>query len=565
MSDYFDLGPYRRSVSTESDDSQRWFDRGLNWTYGYNQDEAIRCFMRAIEADPECAMAHWGLAYAHGPYLNKEWRFYADDELDETLPVMYAGAQRALALASDAPPVEHAMCEALTARYPSPDAAELGVMEGWNHDFADAMVGVYERFPVDRDVIAICAEALMMRTPWKLWDLDTGEPAQGAATLQILDTLQSAFALEESQSLGTHPGVAHMMCHTVEMSQTPERGLPAADALRAFAPSNAHLLHMPGHIDVLRGNYHDAVVTSAHAIAADHAYLAEVGPFGQYTAAICHDNHLMMFASMLLGRWGTAIEAADTIGSIVTDEVLVRSTPSFQITLEAYVSMRMHVFVRFGKWAEILDQEPPREQDLYPVTTAMDHYARAIAHASLGREGAARAEIKRFDGAFEGISPDRHLFNNTSLTVLAVAREMMEGEVAYHRGDHKTGFDHLRRAVRLNDELNYTEPWAWMHPPRHALGALLLARDHVEEAEAVYRADLGLDDGVRRPLVHPDNVWSLHGYVECLQRLGKTDILAAWRAKLDVAVGRAGVTITSSCACRLDAGHADEGCGDDCH
>ena len=83
----YDLGPYSRPITTVSEEAQVWFDRGLNWTYGYNQDEAIRCFHRALEHDPECAMAHWGLAYANGPYINKEWRFYSDDELEVVVPL----------------------------------------------------------------------------------------------------------------------------------------------------------------------------------------------------------------------------------------------------------------------------------------------------------------------------------------------------------------------------------------------------------------------------------------------------------------------------------------------
>ena len=80
----------------------------------------------------------------------------------------------------------------------------------------------------------------------------------------------------------------------------------------------------------------------------------------------------------------------------------------------------------------------------------------------------------------------------------------------------------LREAVRRDDNLSYTEPWAWMHPPRHALAALLLEQGHVAEAEEVYRDDLGLSGRVQRCTQHPDNVWALHGLVECLERCGET-------------------------------------------
>ena len=47
-----------------------WFDRGMVWTMGFHHEEAIACFTRALAADPQCVMAHWGIAYCHGPNYN---------------------------------------------------------------------------------------------------------------------------------------------------------------------------------------------------------------------------------------------------------------------------------------------------------------------------------------------------------------------------------------------------------------------------------------------------------------------------------------------------------------
>ena len=90
-----------------------------------------------------------------------------------------------------------------------------------------------------------------------------------------------------------------------------------------------------------------------------------------------------------------------------------------------------------------------------------------------------------------------------------------------------------------------------MQPTRHAYGALLVEQGHVEEAEAVYRADLGLDGSLARAYQHPDNVWSLHGFHECLMRLGKHEEMQMIKQRLDLAIARADVTIESSCYCRL--------------
>src|SRR5262249_54755689 len=73
---YFDLGLYNRKVTASSPDAQLWFDRGLNWLFGFNHGEAIKCFQKALKHDPECAMAHWGMSYAAGPNYNLPWHRY---------------------------------------------------------------------------------------------------------------------------------------------------------------------------------------------------------------------------------------------------------------------------------------------------------------------------------------------------------------------------------------------------------------------------------------------------------------------------------------------------------
>lgn len=129
---------------------------------------------------------------------------------------------------------------------------------------------------------------------------------------------------------------------------------------------------------------------------------------------------------------------------------------------------------------------------------------------------------------------------------------MLDGEISYRNGDFDVAFEHLRSAIALDDALPYDEPWGWMQPTRHAYGALLLEQGRVEEAAAVYAADLGLDPTLNRPCQHPGNVWSLHGYHECLQRLGRAGEAVIIGRQLELATARADVPILASCACRLD-------------
>ena len=80
----YDLGTYRRPVTTGSEKAQAWFDRGLAWSYGYNHEEAVACYRRALDADPGCAMAWWGVAYAAGPNYNKPWEAFDEEDADTT-------------------------------------------------------------------------------------------------------------------------------------------------------------------------------------------------------------------------------------------------------------------------------------------------------------------------------------------------------------------------------------------------------------------------------------------------------------------------------------------------
>ena len=545
--DYYDLGGFGRPVTTTSDDAQTWFDRGLTWCYAFNHEEAVRCFQHAIEADPACAMAHWGLAYAIGPNYNKDWEAFEGQELIDAVATAHGAVTRASELAGAGTPVERALIGALRARFPKDTPAED--CAPWNDEYAAAMRKVYAEFGDDRDVASLCAEALIGRTPWQLWDLQTGEPAEGADTAEAMAVLERGMA--GSNGARPHPGLLHMYVHTMEMSPFPERALRAADQLRDLVPDAGHLVHMPTHIDVLCGNYRDVVTGNRRAIVADRKFLEREGALNFYTLYRCHDYHFTIYGAMFLGQPEPALEAAAELQATLTEELLRIEVPVMADWLEGFVPMRLHVLVRFGMWDEILAEPFPDDAQLYCVTTAMLHYAKGVAHAATGDLAAADEQRRLFREAHARVPDTRYLFNNTCLDALAVAGAMLDGEIEYRRGRFDAAFAHLRRSVELDDNMLYDEPWAWMQPTRHALGALLLEQGHVEEAEAVYRADLGLDSTLSRPCQHPDNVWSLHGFHECLTRLGKQAEADIVRPRLQLALAQATVPVRSSCFCRM--------------
>jgi tetratricopeptide (TPR) repeat protein len=237
----------------------------------------------------------------------------------------------------------------------------------------------------------------------------------------------------------------------------------------------------------------------------------------------------------------------------VPEAVLRIESPPMAEFIEGYLTMKQHVLVRFGKWREIIAQKLPEDQQLYCSNVAMIHYAKAVAHSALGNVAEAEAEKALFVAAKARVPDSRLIHNNTVLALLEVAEAMLNGELEYRKGNHDIAFAHLRRSVELSDALPYDEPWGWMQPPRHALGALLLEQGRTEEAEAVYRSDLGLDGKLSRACQHPDNLWSLHGLHECLVRRGEKVESVLIKQRLDLAQARAEVPIKASCFCRQTA------------
>lgn len=551
---YYNLGPFHRPVSTSSKETQAWFDRGLVWAYGFNHEEAIRCFEEAIRHDEQCAMAHWGLALVLGPNYNKPWHVFDDDERKEAVRRSNR-AVRDAQVASHASPMEKVLVEAMRCRYPQ-DSTILNYSL-WNQNYADAMGRVYQMFRDDLDVVALYADALMNLTPWELWNIKTGRPAFGSRALEAKEVLDQALSRKDATK---HPGLLHLYIHLMEMSPVPEKALEAAEHLRILVPDAGHLNHMPTHIDILCGDYRRAMASNLDAIRADESFLARQGPVNFYTLYRSHNYHFRIYAAMFAGQLNVALETAEHLEDTIPPELLRVQSPPMADWLEAFLSVRIHILIRFGRWSDLIQLPLPLDTSLYCVTTATTHYGKAIALAAMGKVREAEHEKIAFCDSINTIPSSRRLFNNICIDLLQIARVMLDGELEYRRGHFKTAFDHLRRAISLEDNLPYDEPWGWMQPVRHAYGALLLEQGHVHAASKAYATDLGLDTTLPRAMQHPNNVWALHGYRECLLRLGRQAEAQILHQQLKLAAATADVDIASSCFCRLGSGPEKQKC-----
>jgi len=549
MSYNFNTGTYSFKVSTKSIDAQLWFNRGLIWAYGFHWEEAVTCFKESVKADPDCAMGWWGVAYSVGPEYNRMWHQLDEIELPLVLSECFKASQRALELNSNVTPMEKDLINALAVRHPSDCAPDN--FDDWTEAYADAMRIVKKKYPTDPDVSALLVEAIISRTPWKLWNLNSGKPSEGASTLEAKDILEEAMADVELKGSHPHAGLLHYYIHVMEMSPTPEAALRAGDIMRTLVPDCGHLLHMPTHIDFQCGNYNDVVERNSEAIESDKKVIARDGNLNLFAGSVIHNIHFKLYGAMFMGNYSSSMEAISQFDELVPEDLLRIKSPPMANLYEGYYGLKYHALIRFGKWQKIIDLEAPTDPDLYLVTTTIYRYAKALAYAALGDVPSAIKEQKLFQISFKMVPDERVMFNNKCVDLLKIADAMLNGEIEYRKNNFEVAFKHLNQAIKNEDTLPYDEPWGWMQPARHALGALLLEQGQVERAEEVYKADLGFDSSLIRARRHPNNVWSLHGLAECLKRQDKKIELGLISQSLSLAMGRADIPIKASCFCRL--------------
>ena len=513
------LGEYSRQVTGASAEAQDWFNQGIRYTYGFNQDQAAACFARAALASPGCPMAWWGIAHILSVDINNQE--VSSDEATWAVTAL----REARRLASTATPLEQALIQAEQARtvLSPPGSKERAHLD---KAYSQAMAQIWSRASQDPDVGALYAESLMLLQPWNYWTPDY-EPVERAE--EIVALLEACLKLSPR-----HPGAHHFYIHMVESSGEAERGIPSADILGSLMPGSGHLVHMPSHIYANVGRYADAVSVNEKAVALDRAYFAAYQKPTFYLNYYAHNIQFVTFGAMMDGRRALALEYVDKLEELIPDSIIKQ----FAMYMDGMNAMRLHVYIRFGMWKEILAH--PQYAEFRKVSRALRRYARTVAFANLGQTKQARLELARLDSAIAAAPKEWVIAFNPAHTVLGLARKVAQAETCWREGNPAQAIALLKETCATEHQLVYTEPPAWMIPLRHALGAIQLASGDALGAERSYREDL------RK---HKENGWSLLGLQQALERLGKVEEAKALQARVDEAWTRADVTPPASCYC----------------
>ncbi|MCE3261190.1 MAG: hypothetical protein K0R43_269 [Pseudoduganella sp.] len=497
---YKDLGKLHMSVTTRSPRAQAYFDQGLRLLFAFNHAEAARAFRAAQQADPQCAMCHWGEALVLGPNIN------APMFPDAVAPAM-AAAERAAALAGHASPVEQALVRAVGRRYaaqPGPDRAPLDLA------YAAAMTEAARSFPNDDTVQVLFAEALMDLSPWNYWEAGGASPK--GRTAELVDALERV--LERNPS---HPGAIHYYIHAVEASTHPEKALPHARRLAQQIPGAGHIVHMPSHIYYRLGYYKEALQSNIDAIAIDEKYFSGASSDPVYKGAYYpHNIHFAMVSALMGGDGKTTLQTTQRLEKAITPDLLRAIPPLQPVRAAPYFA-----HVQFSSPDTLLALPEPGTE--FVLLRAMWHYARAIGFARKGmwqesqRQIDAIAAIEQ-KGDFKPLTD----WGVPGPAIAQTARLVATGKLAEARGELPQAIKSFTEAVAVQDSLPYTEPPYWYYPVRQSLGAALLKAGKLDEAEAAFRASFAKT---------PSNGWALRGLVEVYDKRGDKAAAAATRKR----------------------------------
>ena len=499
------FGDLHRDIGSDAPGAQRYFDQGLRLAYGFNHEAAGRAFAEAARLDPDCAICAWGQALVLGPNINLPMA-------PELAPQAAALARKALSLADNATPADRALIEALALRYRDPAPADRTALD---QAYADAMAKVIARFPGDDDAQALYAEALMDLTPWNYWS-PAGKP--NADTPKILAAIETVLARNPK-----HIGAIHYYIHAVEASDDPARAERLADTLGDLAPGSGHLVHMPAHIYIRTGRYHDATLANFRASAADKDFLAVCrGSNGMYPLGyVPHNWH---FATLSAGLMG-----ARTLATQASEQTLQRADMAQLDALnfmQHYVVVPMQTEVRFGQWDAILARAQPPAPQPYP--TGIWHFARGMAQLRKGNAAEARRELDALQRLADDEALGKLMIGTTNLAgdLLKVGAGVLRGELASSQGRHDEAIASLRAAATLEERLTYNEPADWPLPVSNYLGNALLKAGRPAEAAAAFQRDLRM---------FPKNGWGLYGLAQAQEASGDRQSAARTREQFRAA------------------------------
>ena len=492
------LGRVSFPVSCTAEARDR-FEHAMAVLHSFWFEEGPRAFGAVLEADSNCAMAHWGLA------LNAWGNPFAGGPSGAALREGTQEAERASAKPARSLR-ERGFIAATAALYRDSASASNAVRL---QAYADTMARLYRDYPTDTEVAIYHALAQLATAP----RTDTTF-AQQKRAIAILDPL---FARHPD-----HPGLAHYIIHSADSPRLAALGLAAARRYASIAPAAPHAQHMPSHIFVRLGLWDETVAANWRSYNSGVAHAKATGPWTT-TGEGLHALDYAVYGYLQRGQDSAARAAVAVAQS-------ARISPATNVLIGHYnrTAMAARIPLEQGDWAAAAAFPAP-DPAVMPVTAALSRFTRAVGGARSGRAQAARAEVAELDT----IAMDLATRGETYWArVVGIKRDAAAAWVQFATGDTSGGLATARAAAET-EEVTDKHPVtpAELLPARELLGDMLLAAGRYPEARDAYRATLLREPGRARSLfgaaraaqLAGDRATAKAGYREFLKLMGKAD------------------------------------------
>jgi len=433
---------------------QKPFERGVALLHSFWYEEAEKEFKQIGRDDPECAVAHWGVAMSLWHQL---WNHPEDAVVKEGMAEVKAG--QALKPKTDR---ERDYLAAIGTFYS--EAAKSDYQTSATA-YSNAMEKLHERFPDDHEAAIFYGLSLLASEP----DNDTAfdNRKKAAAVLEPL------FAEQPD-----HPGVAHYLIHSYDKPQLAELGLPAARRYAQIAPAAPHALHMPSHIFARLGLWQDDINSNLASIAATRKTAAmHMGGEGHQF----HAMDFLVYAYLQCGREADGMKVIEEVrGMPAMKDTMYGSDfdpRSFALSVfPANYAMELHHWSEAAALALV--------PGAHPSDQAFTYYARAIGAARSGKVEPARRDLAQLDGLHKTAVDQKKTERAEYIEDL---RKVAQAWVDRAAGNNEEAVAALRGAAEKEESLG-EEPGGL--PAREMLADLLLELKRPEQALTEYEADL---------------------------------------------------------------------------
>jgi hypothetical protein len=455
---------------------QKPFERGVALLHSFWYEEAEKEFLDITKDDPNCAMAHWGVAMSL-------WHQLWNEPDAEVIARGLNEVDTAEKLGQKATPREQAYIAAIKAFYSDSEKSDHAARA---KAYSGAMKKVYESYPDDHEAAVFYALSLLASEPHN--DETFSNRKQAAAILEKL------FATEPD-----HPGVAHYLIHSYDKPQLAELGIPAARRYAQIAPAAPHALHMPSHIFARVGLWQDDINSNLASIAATRK-TAAMGMGGEG-----HQFHAMDFLVYAYLQSGREAEARKVI-----DEV-----KSMPVTHDMYgVGMDMRVYaesnfeasyaLELHDWQKAAALSPVAGAD--PEYSAITYLARAVGAARSGQIADARKDIDEIKAIAKTLRDKK---KNGEADFLDRQVAAPQAWIAHAEDKDDDAIKMLRTlAEKETDGMSETGNL----PAQELLADLLLEAKRPQQALVEYQTDLKLN---------PNRFNGLYGAARAAEEAGK--------------------------------------------